>query len=365
MGAERHWWGATLGGMAGELAVLLQEIIDVESVSGNERELADLVQERLARCAHLEVTRDGDCVVARTALGRGERVVIAGHLDTVPVLDNLPSRYVQRPEGDVVWGRGACDMKGGVAVMLALAEELEAPERDLTWIFYDHEEVEAAKNGLGRVSRSRPDLLESDFAILMEPTAARIEGGCQGTIRFEIRTTGTAAHSARAWMGHNAIHDLAPALDVLAGYVSQEIDVEGLRYREGLNAVGVRGGVATNVIPPEAVLTVNYRFAPDKTTDEALARINGWFEGFDVHVTDVSPAARPGLDRALAQDFVAAVGGTAGPKYGWTDVARFSELGIPAVNFGPGDPSYAHRADEFCPVEDLETCAAGLRRFLA
>lgn len=351
--------------MAGELAALLQEIIDVESVSGNEGELADIVEERMSRCAHLEVMRDGDCVVARTHLGRMQRVVIAGHLDTVPVLDNLPSRYLERPGGDVVWGRGACDMKGGVAVMMSLAEELSEPNRDLTWIFYDHEEVAAQKNGLGRVARTLPELLEADFAILMEPTAAKIEGGCQGTIRFEIHTTGTAAHSARAWMGHNAIHDLAPALDVLRGYSSEEIEVEGLVYREGLNAVGISGGVATNVIAPSAVLTVNYRYAPDKTTDEALARIADWFEGFEVRITDISPAARPGLDRQLAQDFVAAVGDGAGPKYGWTDVARFSALGIPAVNFGPGDPSFAHRADEFCPVSDLETCAVGLRRFLS
>lgn len=351
--------------MAGELAALLQEIIDVESVSGNERALADIVQQRLSGAAHLDVVRDGECVIARTHLGRDERVVIAGHLDTVPVLDNLPSRYLERPDGDVVWGRGACDMKGGVAVMMSLAEELATPNRDLTWIFYDNEEVEATRNGLGRLSRTTPSLLDADFAILMEPTAARIEGGCQGTIRFEVHTSGAAAHSARAWMGHNAIHDLAPALDVLAAYVPEEIEVDGLTYREGLNAVGVRGGVATNIIPPSAVLTVNYRYAPDKTTEQALARIAGWFGGFEVHTTDVSPAARPGLDRPLAQAFVAAVGDGAGPKYGWTDVARFSELGVPAVNFGPGDPSYAHRADEFCPVADLETCADGLRRFLA
>ncbi len=350
--------------MTHQLAALLQEIIDVESVSGNERALADLVERHLSAQPHLTVFRDGDCLVARTERGLPERVVIAGHLDTVPVLDNLPSRYLQTPDGDVVWGRGACDMKGGVAVMLTLAAELAEPNRDLTWIFYDHEEVEAAKNGLGRLARNRPDLIEADFAILMEPTSATIEGGCQGTIRAELHTTGTAAHSARAWMGHNAIHDLAPALNVLAGYVSEEIDVEGLTFREGLNAVAVSGGVATNMIPPAATLTVNYRYAPDKTPDEALARLADWFDGYDLTITDVSPAARPGLDRPAAQAFVAAVGGEASAKYGWTDVARFSELGVPAVNFGPGDPSYAHRADEFCPVADLDTCAAGLRSFL-
>lgn len=350
--------------MTAEIAKLLQEIMDVESVSGNERQLADRVEQRLKALGHLTLFRDGDCVVARTTLGRAERVVIAGHLDTVPVAGNLPSRYVKHPDGDRIWGRGACDMKGGVAVMLHLAEQLTEPNRDITWIFYDNEEVEATRNGLGRLSRNRPDLLEADFAVLMEPTSAHIEGGCQGTIRVELTTTGAAAHSARAWMGHNAIHDLAPALQTLAEYRSEEIEVDGLVYREGLNAVAVSGGVASNVIPPEATLTINYRFAPDKLGDEALARLGEWFTGYELKVTDLSPAARPGLDLPLAQDFVAAIGEPAGPKYGWTDVARFSALGVPAVNYGPGDSSYAHRDDEFCPVSDLEKCAAGLTRWL-
>ena len=347
-----------------ELATLLREIIDVESVSGNEAELADVVAARLAAAPHLTLDRDGDCVVARTNLGRAERVVIAGHLDTVPVLDNLPSRLIETPDGDAVWGRGACDMKGGVAVMLALAVELDAPNRDITWIFYDHEEVASEVNGLGRLSRNRPDLVAADFAVLMEPTSARIEGGCQGTIRAELHTTGVAAHSARAWMGVNAIHALAPALQTLAAYRSEEVEVDGLVYREGLNAVGIVGGVAANMIPPSAVLTVNYRFAPDKSPEEALARLGEWFDGYDLRITDVSPAARPGLDRPAARQFVAAIGEDAHPKFGWTDVARFSAVGVPAVNYGPGDPSYAHRADEFCPVADLHSCADGLRSWL-
>ena len=347
-----------------ELATLLREIIDVESVSGNERGLADIVEARLKASPHLTLDRDGDCVVARTDLGRAERVVIAGHLDTVPVQGNLPSRLIEAPEGDVVWGRGACDMKGGVAVMLALAVELDAPNRDITWIFYDHEEVAAELNGLGRLSRNRPDLVHADFAVLMEPTSARIEGGCQGTIRVELHTDGVAAHSARAWMGVNAIHALAPALALLAAYESEEVEVDGLVYREGLNAVGIGGGVASNMIPPSAVLTVTYRFAPDKSPDEALARLGEWFADYELRITDVSPAARPGLDLPAARRFVDAIGEEAHPKFGWTDVARFSAVGVPAVNYGPGDPSYAHRADEFCPVAELDRCAHGLRSWL-
>lgn len=357
--------GASLVCMATDLARLLQEIMDIESVSGNERELADLVEQRLRAHPHLTLERDGDCVVARTTLGRRERVVIAGHLDTVPVAGNLPSRYVAHAEGDRVWGRGACDMKGGVAVMLKLAAELAQPTRDITWIFYDNEEVEATRNGLGRLARNRPDLIEADFAVLMEPTSAHIEGGCQGTLRVELTASGVAAHSARAWMGHNAIHDLAPALQTLAQYRSEEVEVDGLVYREGLNAVAISGGMAANVIPPEATLTVNYRFAPDKQGDDAIARVGEWFPGYELRVTDLSPAARPGLHLPLAREFVAAIGEEAGPKFGWTDVARFSALGVPAVNYGPGDPAFAHRDDEFCPVSDLERCAAGLTRWLS
>lgn len=345
--------------VAAPLATLLARIVDIESVSGNERELADLVEAAL-RLPHLDVHRDGDCVVARTRLGRAQRVVIAGHLDTVPVADNLPSRL----EGDVLWGRGTVDMKGGIAVMLQLAAELTAPSRDVTWIFYDNEEVEAAKNGLGRLARHRPDLVEAEFAVLMEPTSAQIEGGCQGTIRIIFDVPGRAAHSARSWMGVNAIHSLAPLLDVLATYEAKELEVEGLVYREGLNAVEVSGGMAKNVIPPSASLTVNYRFAPDKSVEEALAHLREVFAGHEFRLDDVSPAARPGLDRPLAREFVAAVGADARPKYGWTDVARFSELGVPAVNYGPGDASLAHRDDERLDIAELDRCADGLRSWL-
>ena len=348
-----------------DLVTLLRSVVDVESVSGNEAELAGLIDQVLRRQPHLVVDRDGDCVVARTDLGRDRRVVIAGHLDTVPVADNLPSRVVETSAGVMIHGRGTCDMKGGIAVALKLACELTHPRVDVTWIFYDNEEVESHRNGLGRLARNRPELLEADFAVLMEPTAARIEGGCQGTIRVRVRAAGQAAHSARAWMGHNAIHDLAEVLTRLAAHEPQQIEVDGLLYREGLNAVRIGGGVAGNVIPPEAWVEINYRYAPDKSPEEALEQLTGLLGGAEHEVLDVSPAARPGLDRALAKEFVQAVGGEAHPKYGWTDVARFAALGIPAVNYGPGDPSLAHRDDEHCPASQLDSCADGLRRLLA
>ena len=339
---------------------LTRALCDIESVSGDERTIADAIEAALTGLAHLELFRDGDALVARTNLGRDRRVVIAGHIDTVPINNNLP---VREDDGYLV-GRGTVDMKGGVAVALKLAAELTAPPVDLTWIWYDHEEVDSALNGLGRLARARPDLLAGDFAILGEPTSATIEGGCNGTARADIRLHGVRAHSARAWVGHNAIHDAAPVLAILAGYTPAEIEVDGLVYREGLNAVGITGGVAGNVIPDEAVVSVNFRFAPSRSADDAIAHLRELFAGFDIEITDIAEGARPGLDAPLAQEFLAAVGGVASPKYGWTDVARFSALGIPAVNYGPGDPLKAHADDERVAVSEILECERGLRTWL-
>ena len=346
--------------LTGDLVTLFREIVDIESVSGNEAELAGLVEDALRPLAHLEVIRDGDTVIARTWSGRAERVVLAGHLDTVPVAGNLPSRL----QGDRIYGRGSADMKGGVAVALACAAALERPNRDLTWVFYDHEEVEAEANSLARIAREHPDWLAGDFAVLLEPTSARVEGGCQGTARFTVRTRGVAAHSARSWLGHNAIHDLADPLARLAGYQPRVAEVDGLTYREGLNAVAISGGIAANVIPDAGLLTVNFRFAPDRDEADAKAHCRELFAGYEVEFIDFALGARPGLDRPIAQEFVAVVGGGATAKFGWTDVARFAPLGVPAVNFGPGDPGKAHADDEFCPVADLSACRDSLLRWL-
>ncbi|MFZ2964840.1 MAG: succinyl-diaminopimelate desuccinylase [Rhodoglobus sp.] len=339
---------------------LTRQLCDIESVSGDEAAIADAIWASLATADHLELSRDGDAIVARTRLGRAKRVIIAGHIDTVPVNANLPVRE----ENGFLVGRGTVDMKGGVAVALALALELAEPPVDLTWIFYDHEEVDSALNGLGRLARNRPDLLAGDFAILGEPTSATVEGGCNGTARIDIRLHGVRAHSARSWVGRNAIHDAAPVLAILAAYEPAQIEVDGLVYREGLNAVGIRGGVAGNVIPDEAVVSVNYRFAPSRSAADAEAHLREVFAGFDVEISDIAEGARPGLDAALAQDFLAAVGGAASPKYGWTDVARFAALGIPAVNYGPGDPLKAHADDERVAIAEILACERGLRAWL-
>ena len=350
--------------LVADLADLLTQIVDIESVSGNEAPLADAVEAALRECAHLKVQRLGNCVVARTDQGRAERVVIAGHLDTVPLADNLPSKRIVLDGQDVLWGRGTCDMKGGVAVQLAAAKALATPSRDVSWIFYDNEEVDADKNGLGILGREHPELLTADFAVLCEPSNAGIEGGCQGTMRIAIELTGLAAHSARAWLGHNAIHDAADVLDRLSRYEPRIVDVDGLEYHEGLNAVKIVGGIAGNVIPDTCRIEINFRFAPDRSLAQAEEFLAEFFDGYTFEVTDRSAGARPGLDQPAAASFLAAVGGQANPKFGWTDVARFAELGIPAVNYGPANPGKAHADDEFCPVADLDTCYAGLLRWL-
>ena len=348
-----------------DVVELTRAICDIESVSGNERELADAIEAALRQAPHLEVFRHQDAVVARTNLGREKRVVIAGHIDTVPVAGNLPTKLLNMERAHVLWGRGSVDMKAGVAVQLKLAVEVPEPNVDVTWIFYDHEEVDSTLNGLGRLSRELPELLNADFAVLCEPTSALVEGGCNGTMRLEVRFSGVKAHSARPWMGKNAIHAAADLLARLQAWEPNEIEVDGLVYRESLNAVLISGGIATNVIPDEVVVTVNYRFAPSRNGAEAEAYVRSVLgEADSTLVTDLAEGARPGLDLPEAMAFVAATGTTPRPKYGWTDVARFSALGIPAVNFGPGDPNKAHADDENVPVEQIYFVESALRAWL-
>jgi succinyl-diaminopimelate desuccinylase len=340
---------------------LTAHLVDVPSESRQEKPLADLVESALRAVPHLTVDRDGDAVVARTALGRAERVVLAGHLDTVPVADNLPSRL---DADGVLWGCGTSDMKAGVAVQLRLAATLPAPNRDLTFVFYDAEEIAAEFNGLRRLVERHPDWLAADFAVLMEPTGGRVDGGCQGTLRVRVTTTGRRAHSARSWLGENAIHKAAPILARLAAYQPRRVEIDGLVYPEGLNAVRIEGGHAGNVIPDSCAVTVNYRFSPDQSEAEALDRVREVFEGFAVELTDSAPGALPGLSHPAAAAFVEAIGTPPAAKEAWTDVARFSALGIPAVNYGPGDPALAHTREEHVAVAAVLEAEEKLRRWL-
>ncbi|MDR3068281.1 MAG: succinyl-diaminopimelate desuccinylase [Cellulomonas sp.] len=354
--------------LSADLVTLTRAVCDIPSVSGDETALADAVEQALRGCPHLEVLRDGDAVVARTRAGHDQRVVVAGHLDTVPVVGNLPTRMVGTGAEAQVWGRGTVDMKAGVAVALALAAGLDTPARDVTWVFYDHEEVDATLNGLGRVAAAHPDWLAADFAVLCEPTAAGIEGGCNGTLRVEVRLHGVAAHSARAWTGVNAVHAAGEVLRRLERYDAASVEVDGLVYREGLNAVGIVGGTAGNVVPDACTVTVNYRFAPSRSLAQAEQHVREVLDGYEVVVVDAAAGARPGLDHPVAREFTDAVlavtGGVPTAKLGWTDVARFGALGVPAVNFGPGDPLLAHTVDERCPVAQIHAVHDALRAWL-
>jgi succinyl-diaminopimelate desuccinylase len=274
-------------------------------------------------------------------------VVLAGHTDTVPANGNAGARI----DGDVLWGLGAADMKGGVAVQLALARALPAPAVDVTYVFYAGEEVAAEHNGLGQLVRERPELVAGDVALLGEPTGGEIEAGCQGTMRVEVRLHGQRAHSARPWTGRNAVHRLGAVLRAVESFPERRPVIDGCEYREALQAVFVQGGVAGNVIPDLATVTLNRRFAPDRTGTEALAELQELLaphldEGDELEVIDVADGARPGLDHPVLQRLVHHHGLQVTAKLGWTDVARFAELGIPACNLGPGDALLAHQAEE-------------------
>ena len=344
------------------LVELTMDICNIESVSGGEGKLADVIEQSL-QLPHLSVVRDGNAIVATTK-NSGDKVIIAGHIDTVPVANNLPAQLHHFEREQVIVGRGSVDMKGGVAVMLKLAAEITDPSFCVSWIFYDNEEVESSKNGLGRLIKNHPALADAKFAILCEPTSALVEGGCNGTLRVKISTRGVKAHSARPWMGENAIHKASEILGRLATYQCQTIEVDGLDYRESLNAVSIRAGIAGNVIPDLCEVEVNYRFAPSRSEQEAKAVIAELFPEFDLEFVDLAVGARPGLNTEWAKAFLVSTGQDPRPKYGWTDVARFSQLGIPAINYGPGDPSLAHADNENLPVGHLFDVEKGLRSWL-
>ncbi|ALG84128.1 succinyl-diaminopimelate desuccinylase [Gordonia phthalatica] len=352
---------------------LTAALVDIASVSRDETLIADAVEAAIRdQLNGFEVLRQGNCVLARTDRGLPTRVILAGHLDTVPIVDNVPSRRtVTDDEGDVLHGCGTVDMKSGDAVFLHLAATLDEPAHDLTLIFYDCEEIAAEFNGLNAIERELPDWLRGDVAILGEPTAGQIEAGCQGTLRVRFTATGTRAHSARAWMGDNAIHKMGRMLTTLGDYEPRRVDIDGCEYREGLSAVAIHGGVAGNVIPDEVYVDVNFRFAPDRSPEQAYDHVREVFAAdladgtLTAAVTDSAAGALPGLANPAAAKLVEAADGKFRAKYGWTDVSRFAALGIPAVNLGPGDPSLAHRVDERVPVEQITEVTRILRSYLS
>ena len=347
--------------LAADPADLTQVLVDIPSVSGTEGPIADAIEAALRRTGRLEVVRLGNSVLARTSLHRPTRVLLAGHIDTVPIADNVPSRL----DGDLLHGCGTTDMKSGDAMLLHLAQTLPDPARDLTFVFYECEEVEHDRNGLTRIERELPEWLHADLAILGEPTNGQVEAGCQGTAAVAVTVRGRRAHAARSWLGDNAIHGASEVLDRLKAFDARIVEIDGCTYREGLNAVSITGGVAGNVIPDECVVKINYRFAPDRDAAGAVAVLKELFHDFSLDVLDVAAGALPGLSAPAAAEFVAAAGGQAVAKFGWTDVARFAALGIPAVNYGPGDPSLAHTREEHVSRRQIQQMTQVLRSFLA
>lgn len=350
-----------------DLLALTAELVDVPSVSREEKALADLVERRLRAIGDLAVERIGDTVVARSSFGRSSRLLLGGHLDTVPAFRAGGAEV----DGDSVRGLGAVDMKGGVAVMLDVAGHLHAGDVDGTFVFYACEEVERDANALSLLASTRPELLAADAAVLAEPTGGMVEAGCQGTMRALVTMGGRRAHTARPWTGVNAVHRLGALLRALETYEPRTVDIDGCQYRHALQAVRIEGGVANNVVPDTATLTLNYRFAPDRSEEAAAEELRGWFEsaadgqwGDELHVVESAPGALPGLDHPVLRRLVEASGAPPRAKLGWTDVATVSALGILAANFGPGDPLLAHTPDECVTRAELDHVDRVLRQVL-
>jgi succinyl-diaminopimelate desuccinylase len=363
-----------------ELAKITEDICNIQSVSGAEQELADYVEQFLSEMDYLEVVRVQNTIVAKTNFGHARRVILAGHIDTVPVskiTNNLPTQRKVEHGEQIIWGRGTVDMKAGDAVFLYLAQNLpqlsEQLQYDISFIFYECEEVSGDLNGLRQLVEDHAELIHADFAILGEPTGGGVEAGCNGSLRFDITLTGKAAHSARAWKGENAIHKSLRVLEILNTWNSidpQEhiVVVDELEYRESLNAVLISGGVATNIVPDECKIHINYRFAPDKSATQAQKIMQELFSGYELEYKDISEGARPGLNLECVQKFAdyarERTGISVRAKMGWTDVARFSALGMPALNFGPGDPMLCHHDHEQVEVRDITRCYEVLVGFL-
>ena len=343
-----------------ELSKLTLDLVNISSVSKDEKSIADSIAEALKKYSHLKITRVNNSIVAQTNFGNKQRVVIAGHIDTVPANNNFPGKI---NDSEVI-GLGSVDMKSGIAVALKLASEITSSNYDVTYLFYESEEIETKFNGLELITKQQKDLLDCDFAILMEPTNGILEVGCQGSLRFEVSTSGKRSHSARWWNGENAIHKTNKILEILNNYKSREPEIDGHKFREGLQAVKVNGGIAGNVVPDSVTVSINHRFAPDTSIDQATQNMKTLFKDFNFQLVDAANAAPTGLSNPLIKEFVSNIGKNIAPKFGWTDVARFANAGIPAINFGPGDPNLAHHPEEKVLISQIIDVHESLKKWL-
>jgi succinyl-diaminopimelate desuccinylase len=343
----------------GELALAL---VDIRSVSGEEQALTGWLARQVGAQPHLEVVHEqGDALVF--GLGGSPEVLIAGHSDTVPEQGNLPGRLAD----GFLHGLGAADMKGALAVMLALAGELGSrrPALNPQFVIFGGEELPQSNGVLGKLFGTCPSLLEARLAVMMEPTANRLQAGCLGNIKAELVFEGVAAHSARPWLGRNAIHDAIGALQGPVSLEPYDVVLEGLRFREVLSVTEIHGGIANNVIPDQVVCGLNFRYAGSRSPAQAEARLRE-LVGTTGKLTVIGnapsapvPAGNDLLDRLRQAGDLPME-----PKQAWTPVAEFAAHGLDAINFGPGDPRMAHRRDERIAVDAMDTSLEVLRRFL-
>ncbi len=342
-------------------------MVSIPSVSHAEKEIADFVEDLLGTYPYLRLRRIGNNIAATAERGFERKVILAGHLDTVPVA-GLEASLAP----DAVSGRGSVDMKGGLAVLIRLAANAESFPLNTAFIFYAKEEVKRLDSGLLEIEQAAPELLTGNLAVLAEPTNTHVELGCQGVMRVVVRLGGKSAHSARPWAGVNAIHRLGVLLERVNSFGRREIGVDGLLYAESLQAVKIEGGTGKNVVPDQAAVTLSYRFSPASDTESAYAFLCKTFEdvidpelGDEITVEEAAPSALPHLFQDGVQKLIALTGKEPVAKLGWTDVAFFSERGIASVNFGPGDAEMAHGPREVIGTEQLENCYAVLRQFLS
>lgn len=327
-----------------DLAKTLAWLVDIPSETGNETEIRDAIAARFE--GHPQFQINNSVVIGEPGPGK---VALVGHIDTVPLQGHVGSRI----DGDRLFGLGATDMKGGIAVMVHLLEDKGTD--DVVGVFYAGEEGPIAGNDLGPILDALPGLTEIEAGIVMEPTNREVHAGCQGSINATVSFLGDPGHSARPWRSVNAVTRAAPFLQMMDGLEPELHPIEGLDFKEVMSVTRANGGVANNIIPGRFDLNVNYRFSPDRSTVEAIARLRDVCSDADeFEVVDSAPAAYPEVSHPLFQKLVQAAGGIVAHKQGWTDVAQLAERGIPGINFGPGETALAHKPGESILVDDLE-----------
>lgn len=338
-----------------ELTETLAWLVDIPSETGNEEAIRDALADRLSMLPRRVINHS--LVVGRPGPGK---VALVGHTDTVPLQGHVGARI----DGNRLYGLGATDMKGGLAVMIHMLEGSHADR--LVGVFYAGEEGPWAGNDLGPILDAMPELTEIEAGIVMEPTNREVHAGCQGSINARVTFVGEPSHSARPWLGTNAVTRAGTFLTMMDGLTPELHPIEGLEFKEVISVTRASGGIANNIIPGRFDLNVNYRFSPDRSTEDAINRLNDVCAAADeFEVMDAAPAAYPETGHPLFQELIEAAGSEVSHKQGWTDVAQLSQRGIPGINFGPGETALAHKPGESIDLGDLVWCHDVLTQVLS